>query len=214
MAKKKKNKKLPITLCVITHNSEDRIKDMILKHKEFVSEVIVVVQKSTDDTLARAREVADCVIERRCKGTSDPDRNWLFSLARNPWVLYLDDDEYTSPELNKKLPDLIKQNVAVYWMARKNLVDGVDIFKVLKHDMQPRLFQKGALTFPDQIHTYPRAEKDAYVAFVDYPIVHERTFEQVKRSNRDRNIVADKDRLAMQEKFIAQVGELLENSAD
>lgn len=212
MAKKKKVKKLPISLCVITHNSEDRIKDMILKHKEFVSEVIVVVQESTDNTLARAREVADVVIERRCKGTSDSDRNWTFSLANNPWVLYLDTDEYTSPELNKKLPELIKQNVAIYWMARKNLVDGVDMFKVLKHDMQPRLFQKGALKFPDQIHTYPKPEKDAYVAFVDYPIIHERTLEQVKSSNRARNAIASKDMISLQEGFIAQVEAELEKA--
>ena len=211
MAKKKKTKKLPITLCVITHNSEDRIQEMIKKH-DFCSEVLVVVQESTDDTLARAREVADCVIERRCKGTSDPDRNWLFSMANNPWVLYLDDDEHTSKELNKKLPDLLKQNVAVYWTPRTNLVDGVDIFKILKHDMQPRLFQKGSLNFPSKIHSYPRVDKKAFEAFVDYPIVHERTLDQVRRSNRDRNIVADKDSLALQEKFIAQVEELVGNA--
>ena len=108
-----KAKKLPISLCIITHNSEDRIKDMILKHKDVVSEVIVVVQKSTDDTLARAREVADVVIERRCKGTSDPDRDWLFALAKHEWILYLDDDEYASTKLKGKFKQLIKEDFRI-----------------------------------------------------------------------------------------------------
>ena len=79
--------------------------------------------------------------------------------------------------------------------------------------MQARLFQKGALDFPDQIHTYPKADPKAYTAFIDYPIVHERTLEQVKKSNRSRNSIADKDTIAMQEKFIAQVEELIKESA-
>ena len=206
-----KSKKLPISLCIITHNSEDRIKDMILKHKEVVSEVIVVVQKSTDDTLARAREVADVVIERRCKGTSDPDRDWTFSIASNEWVLYLDDDEYVSTKLKGKLKQLIKEQVDAYWFKRTNLVDGVDIHPILGNDMQCRLFKKGAVTFPDEIHTYPKAQKGVITAFVEYDIIHERTLEQLKRSNRNRNVIADRDSIGMQEQFIAKVDNYLES---
>ena len=206
----KKDEKLPITLCVITCNSEDRIKDMILKNKEVVSEVLVVVQESKDDTAARAREAGAVVIERRRKGTSDPDRNWLFALANTPWVLYLDDDEYISPELKENIESLIKENVDIYWLKRTNLVDGVDIFKILGHDMQPRLFRKGALNFPDQIHTYPSPASEAMPAFVEYPIIHERTLEQVKKGNRVRNNGADPRMIEMQEKFIMNVEALLD----
>ncbi len=211
--KKKTLKKLPITLCVITHNSGNRIKEMILKHKDVVSEVMIVVQKSSDDTLARAREVADVVIEKRCKGTSDPDRNWLFNLVSNEWVLYLDDDEYVSPILKGKLEDLIKQNIDIYWFKRTNLVDGVDIFDILKNDMQPRLFKRGSVKFPNRIHTYPEKAPDAFAGFVEYDIIHDRTLDQVKKGNRVRNSVANREQVAMQEKFISQVEALLEEKS-
>tara|TARA_R100001244_G_scaffold71052_1_gene57486 strand:- start:3545 stop:4177 length:633 start_codon:yes stop_codon:yes gene_type:complete len=206
-----KSKKLPITLCVITHNSEDRIKDMLLKHKDIVDETIVVVQKSTDNTLDRARETGAVVVERRCKGTSDPDRDWLFALARNEWVLYLDDDEYISTVLEGKLEALIEENVDIYWLKRTNLVDGVDIHPILGNDMQARLFRKGALTYPDAIHTYPKPRREAKVAFVDYDIVHDRNFEDLKKSNRGRNVIADRDQIGMQEQFIAKVDNYLES---
>lgn len=206
-----KSKKLPITLCVITHNSEDRIKDMLLKHKDIVDETIVVVQKSTDNTLDRVRETGAVVVERRCKGTSDPDRDWLFALARNEWVLYLDDDEYVSDTLKEKLEALIEENVDIYWFKRTNLVDGVDIHSILGNDMQARLFRKGALTYPDSIHTYPKPRREAKVAFVDYDIIHDRNFEDLKKSNRGRNVIADRDQIGMQEQFIAKVDNYLES---
>lgn len=207
---KKKVAKLPITLCVITCNSGDRIKDMILKHKDYVSEVMVIVQESTDDTLARAREVADVVIERRRKGTSDADRNWLFDLASNEWVLYLDDDEHVSPSLGRKLKTLIKETVDIFWFRRTNLVDGVDIHDILGKDMQCRLFRKGAVTFPDKIHTYPKPDPKALAAYTDYDIIHERTLEQVRNGNRVRNSIASKESIQMQEDFIKNVEALVE----
>jgi len=209
---KKKDNKLPITLCVITCNSGDRIKEMILKHKDVVSEVLVIVQESTDDTLARAREVADVVIERRRKGTSDPDRNWLFDLASNDWVLYLDDDEHVSPVLKRKLKTLINTNLDIYWLKRTNLVDGVDIFNILGNDMQPRLFKRRSLKFPDEIHTYPNRERDALAGFVEYDIVHERTLEQVRKGNRVRDLITDRQRREMQEQFISNVEKLVEEA--
>ena len=205
----KKSKKLPITLCVICHNSEDIIKEMILKHKEIVSEVLVIVQKSTDDTYRVASEVADMVIHRRCKGTSDPDRDWLFSLASNEWILYLDSDEYASDELIKKLPELIKEHIDVYWMKRTNLVNGVDIHSILGNDMQARLFRKGALSYPDTIHTYPKLSPNAITGFIEYPIIHDRTLDQLRSGNRNRNVIASRDHIALQEGFIAKVETLI-----
>lgn len=207
---KDKIKKLPITLCVITCNSGSIIKDMITKNKEFVDEVIVLVQESKDNTLEEAESVADLVVERKRKGTCDPDANWAFSLAKNEWILYLGDDEFISKDLAKSLKDLIKQSVDIYWFVRKNLVDGIDIFDISGRDMQPRLFRKGSLNFPDKIHTYPKPDPAAIVAYVDLEIIHKRTLEGLKKSNRARNIIADPEMLNTQENFIKNVERLLE----
>jgi glycosyltransferase involved in cell wall biosynthesis len=206
-----KNQKLPITLCIIAHNEENIIKDCILKHKDVVSETLVIDQASTDRTADRAREAGAMVIPRRCKGTSDPDRDWLFALASNEWILYLDSDEYASKNLKKKLKQLIKEDVDIYWMKRTNLVDGVDIQPILGNDMQARLFRKGSLNYPDEIHTYPQPHKGARVAFVEYDIIHDRNLKDLKKSNRNRNVIASREQVGMQEQFIAKVENYLES---
>lgn len=206
--------KLPVSLCVITHNSDGRLRKLIERSRAFVSEVCVVDQSSTDGTEKDAKELSDVFVSKTKKGASDPDRNWLFSLANNPWVLYLDDDEYLSDELIKALPRLLKDNIDIYWLKTRNLVDGVNIEKILGDDYHPRLFKKGALGYVDQEtnvdHTYPRVNGNPNVAFVDFHIVHDRTLSKVINSNRARNKVATQQQVQMQENFIKQVESLLE----
>lgn len=202
-------KKLPITLCVITRNSADRIREMVEKHKPFVDEVLIVDQSSTDGTWEIVKEIADHPIKRRHKGTADPDRNWLFQNAKNPWILYLDDDEYLSPRAIKALPRLIKDNIDIYWLKEINLVDGTDIREILGDDVHPRLFKKGSIRFPDQIHTYPEPANEVKVAFVNYHIIHDRSLEKIKEANRARNQIASPEQIQVQENFIKQVEDLL-----
>ena len=201
--------KLPISLCIITRNSADRLEEMVNKHKGFVSEVVIADQSSTDGTWEVVQKVADKPVRRRHKGTADLDRNWLFSLAKGPWILYLDDDEYLSPKAIKALPELIKDNVDVYWIKEKNLVNGVDIEEILGDDPHPRLFKKGAVRFPDQIHTYPEPADNVSVAYVDYYIVHDRTLDKIKEANRARNPIASPEQIQAQETFISKCEELL-----
>ena len=206
--------KLPITLCVITRNSEGAIGPMLKKHRDFIKEILVVDQDSTDNTRAEAEEVADMVFTRKAKGTADPDRNWLFSIAQNPWVLYLDDDEYLDEELIKILPELLDDGIDIYWLKTRKLVDGVDIKEILGEDPHPRLFKKGAVTYQDQQtnldHTFPEAHPQAMVAYINHYMVHDRTLDKVIKSNRRRNAIATPEQTRMQEGFIKSVQDYLE----
>jgi glycosyltransferase involved in cell wall biosynthesis len=202
-------KKLPITLCVVTHNSADRLEEMVNKHKGVVSEVLIAVQDSTDGTFEIAEKVADVVYRRTRKGTSDPDRNWLFSQASNPWVLYLDDDEYLDESLIIDLKSLIEDNIDIYWLNTKNLVDGVDVEAILGEDPHPRLFKTGSITFTDEIHTWPKPKDNTLVAFVNYCIVHDRSLDKIKKANRGRNVIASPEAIQSQEDFISKCEALL-----
>lgn len=205
--------KLPITLCVVTRNSADRIGSMLEKHAGIVSEILVVVQESTDNTLTIAEKYATFVFKRRGKGAADPDRNWLFSMSNNPWVLYLDDDEYLPLDTIKALPELINDNIEVYWLNTTNLVDGVDIKEILGDDPHPRLFRTGSVRYNDQKtnldHTYPDVADGAKVAYINYSIVHDRAFKKLKDSNRARNKIATPEQVDLQENFIRSVEKLL-----
>ena len=208
-----------VTLCVVTHNSEERIAKMLKRHKDVVDEILVVDQSSTDKTFEEASKYADQVIKKTCKGASDPDRNWLFSLARNPWVLYLDDDEFLDHNLIKVLPQLTEQDkIDIYWLKTKNLVDDVDIKEILGDDFHPRLFKKGAVRYVDQQtnvdHTYPQAGNGTNVAYVNYYIVHNRSYDKIVKSNRARNRVATPQQIQMQESFLASCDKLLRSKKE
>lgn len=197
--------KLPITLVSIVHNAGGRLKQLIEKHREVVSEVIIVDQYSTDGTYEEALKLADRVYRKRKKGTSDPDRDWAFSLANNPFVLYLDDDEYLTEEAIALLPDILRTGGEAFWFQRANFVDGVNIQELAGTDEQCRLFRKGAVRFPDQIHTYPKPANDISVFYLDVKINHERTLDQLKRANKAREVVASDSSLKLQKDFLARL---------
>jgi hypothetical protein len=205
----------PISLVAIVRNAKGRVKTLIERHKDVVAETIIIDQGSTDGTYEEALQCADKVFKRRCKGTADPDRNWAFSLASQPYVLYLDDDEYLTDAAKSKLPEIMATDAEIFWFKRSNYVDGISINEILGDDIQCRLFKKGAVRFPDQIHTYPEAAvrnsqgRPIKTFYLDVAIRHDRTLEGLKASNKAREVVADEKAKALQDKFVADVEALL-----
>lgn len=210
-----KDKKLPITLCTITRNAGGRIEKLVKHCRKYVSEVILFDQSSTDGTGEKCKELADIFLKRTNKGAADPDRNLIFELAHQPWVLYLDDDEYLDEDLIKALPELLEDDIDVYWIKTINLVDGVNVNEIFGKDEDPhaRIFRKGAIMFPEQQtnldHGYPKVADGARVAHIDYYMVHDRTLDKVIESNRSRNKIANQQQIDMQERFIKALQEFL-----
>lgn len=200
---------LPISLVCIVRNSNGRLRKLIESHREVVSEVIVVDQYSTDGTYEEALELADFVVQRRHKGTADPDRNWAFDLASKDYVLYLDDDEALTDEAKALLPDIVKANADAYWFKRDNYVDGIDIRSIAGDDIQCRLFKKGAVQFPSRIHKYPKPAQDLKVFYLDCAIRHDRGFHQMVNANKAREIVANDEEKRVQDDFLASVTDYL-----
>ena len=202
---------LPISLVCIVHNAGGRLRKLIENHKDVVSEVIVVDQYSTDGTYEEALELADFVVQRRHKGTADPDRNYAFSLASKDYVLYLDDDECFTDEAKVLLPSIVETNADAFWFKRDNYVDGVDIREITGEDPQCRLFKRGAVKFPSRIHKYPEPAMDIRVFHLDCAIRHDRGFDQMVKANRSREVIADKDEKKLQDDFINKVTDYLTN---
>ncbi len=204
--------KLPISLVVFTHNSENRLGHIIDKHKDHVSEIIVLDQGSTDKTLEIAKEKADFVIKRRPKGTADPDREYAYAACKEKYILSLDDDEELSDEAIEALPELVRSEVDVIWFVRENLVDGVDIYPILGEDIQCRMWKPGSTRWKDKIHTCCDGAENALVLYSPLKVSHIRTFEGLKKANRARDAIADPQALDMQNKFIAKVEAFLEST--
>jgi len=200
---------LPISLCCIVRNSGGRLRKLIESHRDVVSEVIVIDQYSTDGTYEEALELADFVVQRRHKGTADPDRNWAFDLASKDYVLYLDDDEGLTDETKAMLPAIVEAKADAYWFKRDNYIDGIDVREVCGEDLQCRLFRKGAVQFPSRIHKYPKPAEGLKTFYLDCAIRHDRSYDQMVKSNRSREVVADEKEKQLQDDFISSVTNFL-----
>lgn len=204
-----------ITFVIFTRNDADRLRTLIetvRPHLGKRGEVIVVDQSSDDGTREVAEELADRVFVRTRKGYPDPDRNYGYAQASNDWVFTCDTDELPDEKLLKTLPRLADKShgVRLFWLKRKNLVDGVDIFPILKEDWQPRLFQRGALNYGDAMHTHPKTDSANQMWIETGCIVHERTMAQIESASHNRALAGDPQAQAKEAQFKAAVKRFLE----
>lgn len=202
---------LPISLCVVTYNSEGRLKDLLTYHRPYFKELIVVDQGSTDGTWEEAKELADFAIQKRCKGCVEPERQYSVDLGAQPWVLVLDDDEKVSEALLEGLGGILQTGADAVWFDFKNLVEGEDISPILGADPHLRLFRRGAVKWPTTMHSWPETAREALTLFSDLEIIHSRSWDKVKRSNAAREAVADDNVIAMQTRFLREVERLLKD---
>ena len=91
----------PISVCIVTHNEEDNIRDC-LESVRWAKEIIVVDDYSDDNTVAICNEYTDRVIAHPWQGHVE-QKNFCLQQASQEWVLCLDADERISPELREEI---------------------------------------------------------------------------------------------------------------
>jgi len=197
----------PITATMIVRNEAGSLRARVNRLRRHVAEVVILDQCSTDGTAALARELAEYTFQLPSTGIADPDKNLVYSLGRQPWVLSMDGDEELTPYLEDALPGLTASEEDVFWFPRVDLVEGL-VMPFLGADYQPRLFRRGALAYSGQAHTHPDMRSHKVCLVPDCPILHLRSWEDVQRRNRVRNALGP-EVVAKQEAYIAQVGDFL-----
>jgi glycosyltransferase involved in cell wall biosynthesis len=116
-----------VSVIIVAYNEAKRLTTMLPYIKQFFSEVIVAVQKSTDDTYDIASEFADVVIPNLPNlGYPEPHRNLCFDIASNEWVLILDADELPSERFIYECGSLMEAGLDGYYLPRRNTVDGIE----------------------------------------------------------------------------------------
>lgn len=96
---------LPITGLIITKNEADRIERCLASLSPLCAELIVVDSGSTDGTQALARQAGATVIEQPWLGF-DAQKNFALEQASQPWVLFLDADEWLTAALAERIRKL------------------------------------------------------------------------------------------------------------
>lgn len=94
---------LPVSCFIIAKNEADRIEHAIRSVRDWVAEVVVVVDSaSSDGTDEVARGLGASVIENAWQGYGQQKR-FAEDCCRNNWLLNLDADEAVTPELQAEI---------------------------------------------------------------------------------------------------------------
>jgi glycosyltransferase involved in cell wall biosynthesis len=113
----------PLSVCIITFNEEDNIRDC-LKSVEWADEIVVVDSFSRDRTVDICREFTDKIIQREWEGHIS-QKTFALESASHDWALCLDADERATPELAAEIQDVLRrvrageEKFAGYYMPRR-----------------------------------------------------------------------------------------------
>ncbi len=167
--------KLNLTAIVLTKNSEDVIKDC-LESLQWIDEIIVVDDESTDNTREIASKFKAKVLEVKGGSFSD-SRNYGMKKALGKWILYIDSDERITPALQKEIIKVIsdsKTELSTWAIPRKNIILGQE----MKHggwwpDYVKRLFKKESLKkWSGELHEEPKFKGE--LGYLNNPIIHQK----------------------------------------
>jgi len=100
---------LSLSVGILTFNSERRIKEVLESVKDIADQVVVLDSGSEDRTLDIVKEFGVEVHFRPFDNFVN-QKNYLLSLCRGKWVLFLDDDEVVSEELSRSIKEAVSKS--------------------------------------------------------------------------------------------------------
>ncbi|MGD9129804.1 MAG: glycosyltransferase family 2 protein [Candidatus Woesebacteria bacterium] len=130
-----------------------------LKSVSFADEIVIVDMISIDDTVKIAKKFTKKIYNHKDVGYVEPARNFAISKAKGYWVLIVDSDEEVPISLQREIKKIVKSDNSTdaYFIPRKNIIFGKWIKKTgWWPDYHLRLFRKGTVTWPKQIHAVPK----------------------------------------------------------
>lgn len=160
---------------VISAFNEEKNIERCLQSLSFADEIVVIDNSSSDRTSEIAKKYTKKVfIQKNDPNLIDLQKNFGFEKASYEWILSIDADEEVSKELVGEIRATIKikNEVAGYWIPRKNIIFG----KFIKHtgwypDPQLRLFRKGKGKFV-KTHVHEPIKLDGESVYLSEHLIH------------------------------------------
>lgn len=158
-----------ISCLILTHNSEDTIEEC-LKSLEWVDEIIVVDDESTDRTIEIATSYQAKIFNRKLDDFSS-QRNFGLEKCSNNWVLVLDSDEQISEPLQKEIKSILSQPIIEtgFQIPRKNFFMGTWIRSIYP-DYCLRLFRRSEASYRGAVHE--SLNINGKIGKLKHPILH------------------------------------------
>ena len=142
----------PITLCMITHNEEDRIGSSLGAVRDRVERMVVLDAESDDRTADIARHMgAEVVIEPWAGFVAA--RRRVLEMSESPWTLMIDADEVVERRLWEELarrgfPDNQPDG---FQIRRRTVYEGRKLRRVYQPDWKTALFKTERGYFEDRL---------------------------------------------------------------
>lgn len=123
MARKKPGGKAPISVIILTYNESVNIAACLENVGDWADQVFVVDSFSTDTTLEIAKSKGVQIYQNPFE-TMAQQRNWSLSNLplTNDWVMFLDADEWLTPELKDELGNVLPslpENIGGLYIRRR-----------------------------------------------------------------------------------------------
>lgn len=103
-----------ISVCIVAKNEEKYIEDCINSVKNFASEIIVVDNGSTDNTVKISKNMG-CIIIDAPHCVLDEAKKMYFNKAKYPWIFTLDADERCDYVNKNELYEFLEKTPADIW---------------------------------------------------------------------------------------------------
>ena len=162
----------PVTVTVITKNEADALADA-LRSVSWADELIVIDAESTDNTVAIARQFTDRVYVRPWNGYIE-QKNHAAGLATHDWILSLDADERSTPQLAEEIRSLLARDPSAggYRMPRVSFYFGrwmrtTDMYP----DYQLRLYDRRKARW-DGMYVHESVKVDGPVGYLKSELQH------------------------------------------
>lgn len=146
--------KLPISVVLLTLNEEKNVRDC-LQSCDFASELIVVDDGSTDQTVQIAQELGAKVFHRSLSGDWGAQKTFGIEQASQPWLLLIDADERVSDALKGSIRKVIEsggENFAYFIQRENHFVSGTASHGCLRPDWVLRLLPNEGASSVGKVH--------------------------------------------------------------
>lgn len=174
--------KIPCSVEILTFNNSSTIRRCLQSVQDF-DDIIVLDGGSSDETVSISRGFGARVfpqVDNQVSGSGIQDfslvRNKGLKLAKHNWFLYVDSDEYISPELGAEIRTVIKgrdsSSPGLFRTPRKYVLGNTVIERSAGYpNYQIRLFYIPAVTdFKKSVHEQIQPKAGSLVGYLNAPI--------------------------------------------
>ena len=183
-------------MVLATRNEEKNLGRCLASVVAIADEIVVVDEKSTDNTVKVAKKFGAKVISVPHNDNFHITKNIAIDAASGDWILQLDADEVVPKELAYEIKRTINSKSALsgYWLKRRNWFLTRFLAKGGQYpDLTLRLYRKGLGRLPAQ-DVHEQAQVDGQVGQLKNDLLHyrDRSFDHyISGFNRYSSIMAD-----------------------